>query len=264
MNSPAQHFGLTPSQFKEYDTFTRLRMIEIYRRHLIKRSQSNFEKKLVICEGEHNACTLRSSGIPAIALPKMQNLACDFHGEIYSFIESKGTSAILDIETLATSPRSLITEISIIIFDRATLTVIDHLEIFPDFFEQLAAGREFEADTLAFHRKNGTLPQIGNHTETPWLHAIVKIEELFNAHKPKHIWIQGTDFDRPIIEDFCKAHNQPLPWRFSKSRDARTAYDMAFPDQPHPKRPHRALEDCKETLADLISALKEINRLHAI
>lgn len=174
------------------------------------------------------------------------------------------TSAILDIETLDTSPTSIITEIGIIIFDRATHTVIDHLEIFPDFYEQLAAGRTFDADTLNFHRNNGTLPSAGHKEEIPCLHAIVKIQELINDHKPKHIWIQGTDFDRPIIEDLCKSLNQPLPWRFSKSRDARTTYDLAFPDQRPAKRPHRAIMDCEATLADLITALTKLNALASI
>jgi hypothetical protein len=39
---------------------------------------------------------------------------------------------------------------------------------------------------------------------------------------------------------------------------------MAFPDQRPAKRPHRALEDCQATLADLIRSLQELGCLHAI
>jgi hypothetical protein len=56
----------------------------------------------------------------------------------------------------------------------------------------------------------------------------------------------------------------PLPWEFWKSRDARTAWDMAFPGQKHAPRPHRALADCHATLADLTAALRRLNALESI
>ncbi len=256
MNSPAKHFGLTSSQFKQLSLSDRLEMIEAYR------NQQPESPTITTVTGEGTDQQEKKSN-PRVFFIDLQ--APFLHrGPIGNCCtQSQGTSAILDIETLATSPQSIITEIAIIIFDRATHTVIDHLEIFPDFFEQLAAGRAFDPDTLSFHRKNGNLPN-GKDNQTPCLHAIVKMQEMFTEHQPKHVWIQGTDFDRPIIEDFCKAHNQPLPWRFSKSRDARTTYDLAFPGQSHPKRPHRALEDCQATLADLIQSLTKLNALESI
>ena len=186
------------------------------------------------------------------------------------------TSILLDIETLDTTPTSLITEIAAIAFRVPPLDpgrplgtlpepiVLDHLDLTPDFFEQLAAGRTFTADTISFHRCNGTLPTLDPRMQTPCIQVAVEIAAFFREHNPKHVWIQGTDFDRPVIEDFFAAVGQPLPWKYSKSRDARTAWDLAFSGQPHPKRPHKALEDCQQTIADLISALTELNRLHAI
>jgi hypothetical protein len=173
-------------------------------------------------------------------------------------------SAILDLETLDTKPTSLITEIGLIIFNREDLTVIDHVEIKPDFFAQLAAGRTFDPDTIAFHRKQGTLPQLDPSSQTDLHFAAAELAQYFREYKPVRVWIQGTCFDRPIVEDFYRSLDQPLPWHFTSSRDARTAWDIAFPNERHPKRGHKALDDCQDTLTDLTKALKKLNALHTI
>jgi DNA polymerase III epsilon subunit-like protein len=234
MTTIARHYGYTPAQFKQLPLADRMSLIDSFR------------------EGRS----------------KPMRFFVDLESAALLAPDQSGTSAILDLETLATSPRSIITEIGLIIFDRATLTVIDHLEIFPDFFEQLAAGRESCPETIAFHRNNGTLPNIQspiiNHQSIPCIQAVVEVAACIATHRPQNIWIQGTDFDRPIYEDFCQAQDQPLPWKYHQAKDARTTYHLAFPGQRHPKRPHKALEDCQATLADLIAALTKLNALASI
>jgi hypothetical protein len=173
--------------------------------------------------------------------------------------DTEGVSILIDTETLGLTPGSVITSIAVIAFTRRDLTVIDHLEIVPDFFEQLSIGRTFDPETLAFHRRNKTLPRTDAGEETPCIEAVVNLAAFIRHHQPHRVWIQGPDFDRPLIEDLCKSFKQPLPWHFSKSRDARTAYDIAFPGKKHPPRPHKALQDCQETLIDLAEALSKLN-----
>lgn len=177
------------------------------------------------------------------------------------------TSILIDTETLGVSPTSIITEIAAIAFtmgDDGTPTVTDHIDLRPDFWEQLADGRTFDASTISFHRTNQTLPETNTPDAIPCIQVIAQLDDFIRQHQPRHVWIQGTDFDRPLIENFCGDHNQPLPWKYSISRDARTAYALAFPGQRHPKRPHKALEDCQATLADLTSALTKLNALSSI
>ena len=174
-------------------------------------------------------------------------------------------SVVIDTETLHTSPSSLITEIGVIAFEPVQhsedneIVVCDHLEIYPDFWEQLSAGRETNADTIAFHRKNGTLPILPNPHSIPCIEAATQISAFIREHKPKHVWIQGTDFDRPLIENFFKWLGRPLPWHFGISRDARTLCDLAFPGEKHSKRPHKALADCMETLDCIRLAHRKLN-----
>jgi hypothetical protein len=173
------------------------------------------------------------------------------------------SSIILDIETLDTSSTSIILSIGMMAFLRDGFNCLHELEITPDFFEQLAAGRTYSADTIAFHRSKGTLPQI--HGGQPsMLDSACMIRDFFYTYEPAHVWIQGPDFDRPILESFIasvippKPGTSALPWKFWKTKDARTTWDNAFPGVKHPKRPHLALEDCRHTLMDLKAAFEAL------
>ena len=170
-------------------------------------------------------------------------------------------SIIVDTETLDTTPSSIITEIALIAFHRETLIITDHLIIRPDFFEQLTLGRTWTADTIAFHRKRGTLPET---TGLSCFQTVAQTEAFFQKHPAHRVWIQGTCFDRPIIKSPPSHFDPPLPWHFTRSSDARTTYDLAMRGKKHPRRTHQALEDCKDTLSDLIEALNAINRLDEI
>lgn len=171
-------------------------------------------------------------------------------------------SAVLDIETLDTSPTSIITEIAVIIFNRETLEIEASLDLRPNILDQLAAYRSYSADTIQFHFDNGSDPtEIGTHR---YLQAARDTEAFFHSYNPTFVWIQGPDFDRPIIESFLNHHNIALPWHFARSRDARSTWATAFPGVSAPKRPHIALEDAHCTLECTIQALKELNRIHTI
>lgn len=177
------------------------------------------------------------------------------------------TSILIDTETLGLKPTAIITELSAVAFrigEDGLPVVTDHIDLRPDFWEQLAARRTYDADTIAFHRANGTLPETNTPNSIPCIQAIVHLAAFVSENRPRNVWIQGTDFDRPLIEDFCAAHNQPLPWKYSVSRDARTIYAAAFPGEKHAKRPHKALEDCQATLTDLVAALTKLNALGSI
>lgn len=172
------------------------------------------------------------------------------------------TSLILDTETLDTNRRTAaIFEIGIVAFDRSTFQPVDDLEIHPDLATQLLAGRTMSADTVAFHRSRGTFPK-SFAGESPAA-TLVAIEAFVRRHRPKRIWIQGTDFDAPLLEGFAELAGIALPWEYYHVRDARTVWDTAFPGVKHDKRPHRALADARATLTDLFKALDALGRLHA-
>ena len=169
-------------------------------------------------------------------------------------------SIILDCETLGTSPSSIITEIAAIAFHRNTFHVVDCVELWPDILTQLAAGRTWTADTIAFHQNKHSLPDYLNGTP---LNEVAKTLSSF-IHKinPHRVWIQGTDFDRPLLESFYEGHG-PLPWDYWRTADTRTTWNLAFPDIKHDPRPHHAMADCLCTLTDLRKCLVKLQCLTA-
>jgi hypothetical protein len=165
-------------------------------------------------------------------------------------------SIILDLETLALDPSAIITEIGIIAFDAETLESHAKWEVRPNILEQLAVGRRFERETYLFHREQDSVPEtLGEFS----IHAACeKLAAVFVYAKPQHVWIQGPDFDRPVLENFMSQAGHKLPWEYWRTRDCRTAWDLAFPGEKAPRRPHHALADCEATLQCLKKALEKL------
>ena len=172
-------------------------------------------------------------------------------------------SIVIDCETLSTAPNAIITEIAILVFDRAQMRQVDSLTVYPDILSQLASGRTWTKDTIRFHKEQKSLP--AKLQGLPPSSACVAVADFFTQYLPERVWIQGTCFDRPLLESFFANYGAPahLPWPYWKSRDARTLWDLAFPGVKHTPRPHKALEDCQATLTDIAVSLKALNRPEA-
>jgi hypothetical protein len=171
------------------------------------------------------------------------------------------TSLILDIETLSRRQHAIITEIGVLAFNRADFVAFDEILIRPGFYPQIEAGRHLCSETLQFHRKNKTLPM--EVTDQDPAESIQLLAAFIRKHNPENIWIQGPDFDRPILESFHQDFHAELPWDYWRTRDSRTVWNLAFPGIKHDKRPHSALGDCKATLQDLAKSLITLDRRQA-
>lgn len=171
-------------------------------------------------------------------------------------------SIILDIETLALTPDALITQIGMIAITGDNASVVGEELIVPGFFQQLSLFRRICPETIKFHEENGTLPATLSQ-EKPEV-SIIKMEAFIQKHQPRHIWIQGPDFDRPIIEDLCIQLNRKLPWNYWITRDSRTLQGIAFPGVKNPKRPHDAIGDCLATRESILAAAHELGRFDFI
>ena len=166
-------------------------------------------------------------------------------------------SIILDIETLSIQPNALITEIGLVAFTQEDFQPVAEMLVYPSFFDQIILSRHICPDTIGFHKAKGTLPTtfgIGNLKE-----SCNAIAAFIYTHKPNRIWIQGPDFDRPILENFFRALNLPMPWEYWRTSDSRTAWNLAFPGIKHDPRPHHAIPDCYATLKDLQASLTQLN-----
>ena len=170
---------------------------------------------------------------------------------------------VLDIETLSTRTNAVITEIGAIAFDRFDFKEIDQIQLNPSIFPQIKDARHISPDTIDFHSHNKSLPATTGDISPE--EALTSLVRFIGQHDPHHVWIQGPDFDRPILDSFLEAYLPSMEslWPFWRTRDARTIWDAAFPGVKHESRPHFALGDCRATLADLAAALKALNRPEA-
>ena len=167
-------------------------------------------------------------------------------------------SLLLDLETFSLRPDAIIIEIGLLIFDANTYREIGSHVLHPDIFAQLAAGRHFDPQTYHFHVAKKSLPSV--HSLDSIERTITYLRGFFDDCDFSHIWIQGPDFDRPLLQNFLEQNGATLPWDYWKTRDARTLWDIAFPGQKAPPRPHTALADCRATLECMRLAMVELGR----
>jgi hypothetical protein len=171
------------------------------------------------------------------------------------------TSFILDIETLSTVPNSVVFDVAVLAVERGSFEIIDTLGLSLNIAEQIAAGRVTDADTIKFHMDRNGIPA---HTAgVAVAQAIAAIWAFFERFKPVHVWIQGPDFDRPILESLFRQYGMAMPWKYSATRDSRTVWDVAFPGAKKPLPPHQAMDDCLGTLENIQAALTALGRPEA-
>jgi hypothetical protein len=173
-------------------------------------------------------------------------------------------SAVLDFETLDTTPTAVVTEIGCIIARRRydEIDIVDRVALFPNILLQLADGRTHTRDTILWHRKNGTIPmQIGDQTLESCTRLLM---ETLSFPGLNRIWAWGKDFERPLLENICTASKVELPsYHFRKFTCARDHWQSAFGmDAKSPPRTHHALRDCEDELRDLVAALNELRIFH--
>lgn len=162
------------------------------------------------------------------------------------------THILLDIEALGRRPGSAPIELAAIAYDPDTGEEIDsiHFTILPHPFFSA------DLDTLAWHRKQGTvIPAPDGKTLST---ALDEFSAWATGHKPEAFWSWGSTYDFPLLQWAFDALEIPAPWKYWQCRCARTLFHTALPGHSRPLRPHRALEDCRMALADLLHALSRI------
>ena len=157
--------------------------------------------------------------------------------------------AMIDLETLGTTPDSVILTIGAIKFDPN-----EPGKCYQEFYhrmevdEQVHMGRSIDEDTLSWwgqQEQSVVEEALGDHNRTPVREAMQALNKWCVGVDA--FWCQGTAFDFPIMENLYKQIGHHIPWAFWKVRDSRTLFQI-MPKDPRKEikfDAHNALEDAR-------------------
>lgn len=174
--------------------------------------------------------------------------------------------AMIDLETLATTPDSVILTMGVMHFDPySKREPTEGIYYKLDVEAQTKLGRQVDDNTLEWWSKQD--PKVKNEalSDTGRQPLSVVFDDLSRfLVGVENIWAQGPSFDIVILENILRQLSRPIPWNFWQIRDSRTLFKLVNED-PRPKNfdgAHNALVDCyhqAKAVQRVFQALK-INR----
>ena len=172
------------------------------------------------------------------------------------------TNVMVDIETLSTTPQSVIRSISFVAFSLGREESLEELQkrvltLWVAASPQIDMGREIDEDTLSFWDKQFNLSQpgsearqnvewvLGEHPEdmSPEDCLDVVTSYIQDISPNGLIYSRGSNFDFPIIESLCEQTGRPLPWSTWKQTCSKSIIRFVC-------------EDSKEIEASIVGGLK--------
>lgn len=169
---------------------------------------------------------------------------------------------MLDMETIAVSPRSVVLSLGAVHFNPFGDSIDDELYFRISIDDQDALGREIDPGTLDWWSKQD--PAIMEEAFNPDDRiSLVSAMDQFHrfAWGCDAFWSHGATFDLVIIEDLCRQLNCALPWNFWQLRDTRTLFDLGFDPNMSKESKHNALQDAIRQAIGVQNVYRQIGNL---
>lgn len=153
---------------------------------------------------------------------------------------------MIDMETLAVSPRAVILSLGAVHFDPYGDQIYDELYFKIDLDDQDKLNREIDPNTIEWWGKQD--PEImeeafSSSNRIPLIEAVERFHKFsWGCDK---FWSHGATFDLVIIEDLYRQLNKPLPWNYWQLRDTRTLFDLGHDPEMTKESKHDALADAR-------------------
>jgi 3'-5' exoribonuclease-like protein len=169
---------------------------------------------------------------------------------------------MLDLETLGTTPGSIIVSIGAVSMDFVDGRIVDTFYRNIDAVNAQSHGLTIDAATVSWWL------QQSEHARTRLADAPVRLPTALLDFSTwlggacETLWGDGSDFDNVLLKAAYNACNLPLPWTYRASRDYRTIKNL-FPDPalrpPDNAHGHDALADATWQGQHLINILRAIS-----
>ena len=161
---------------------------------------------------------------------------------------------MFDIETLGTTPDSVVLSVAAIRFNPVTGWIGESQEWLLDTEEQSELGRRMDEDTMAWWSKQDPVivermfSDLGRVSLSQFASEFKKLANNCDA-----IWAHGVTFDVGIIEHLMKQIGVSVPWSYGKVHDSRTLFSVFGDTRPKNRdQAHDALADCAYQIQGLI------------
>jgi len=186
---------------------------------------------------------------------------------------------MIDIETLANTSNSAISQVAAIIFDRENGNIIDEFKRNVNLQTCIDIGLEMNVDTIEWWLSQtkkaqesilkkprqsikGVLTDLSTFIKKNWviLHNNKTLND-FQINDVK-IWCHAT-FDEPVLSNAYNKCQIEEPWHFRGVRDLRTIIDLANYDiykNENTGIAHDALDDCKFQIKYTVECIKQLTK----
>lgn len=170
---------------------------------------------------------------------------------------------MIDMETLAVSPRAVVLSLGAVHFNPWGNGYGDKIYFKIDLDDQDQLNREIDPNTLDWWAKQD--PEIMEEAFSP-NDRIPLTDAMDRFHKfawgCDAFWSHGATFDLVIIEDILRQLKRPLPWNYWQLRDTRTLFDLGHdPDMPKGSK-HDALQDAIRQAIGVQTIYTKLNIKH--
>ena len=171
------------------------------------------------------------------------------------------TDIMIDLETLGTTPDSVIVSIAAVKFDPfddyqtcgVTADQLPTLNILVDIDCQ--TDRRIDENTVIWWSQQDPLVQETVFSPIGRVSFADALDQLqrFIWNTGGRVWAQGTQFDIAMLEHAYRSVNRAYPWRYSQARDSRTLLDLVAVSLPNAT--HDAAADCWRQIIGVQQAL---------
>jgi len=167
---------------------------------------------------------------------------------------------MVDLETLAVSPQSVILTLGAIVFDPYSDEIFDEMYVKPSIDEQLQLDRAVDDNTIKWWSQQDPVAKEEAFSES----GRIGFEDTISAfHKfawgCNAFWSHGAIFDLVILQDVYRQLGRTTPWNFWQCRDTRTLFDLGFdPEVDKSVGMHNALEDARRQVQAVQTVYKKI------
>lgn len=169
---------------------------------------------------------------------------------------------MIDLETLDTTPSSVILSIGAVVFDPdLTFAPLDGERFYRSlhFQDQLAAGRTVSESTIFWwlDQSAGARSAIIDRDGAGYLSFMLDaFHTFYTENKCERVWANGLAFDVAIMDDAYRAYGRPAPWKYNHPREMRNLRDL-YPDLITGEVAHHALDDALQQAIFVHKALRQ-------